>query len=90
MTALAFIAGLLASKWLETLLVRVSLHATRHLKLENLSSPIQRYATEQGMDTKAKGKRINMANLRATKILQEGGAFEELLDKAGYAGDELP
>ncbi len=78
MIFLAFIAGVLTSRWVETLLVRVAL---RTIKSPKANTSIRKYAQEHGIQPAEKGKIISMKGLRATKVFEEGGTLEDMLDK---------
>ena len=81
MIFLSFISGLLASRWIETLLLRVALKVIKDPKT---NTQIRKHAQEQGIRTESPiGKIVSMQGLRAAKVLEMGGTLEEMLDHAG-------
>jgi len=84
MILLAFISGLLASRWIETLLLRVALKVIKDPKT---NTQIRKYAQEHDLSPATKGKVISMKGLHATKVFEKGGTLEEMLDQTEHGRD---
>lgn len=76
---LAFIAGLLASYWVETLVLRILIRVTKGEMLGTVKS----YMVSRGVESKRKGSVVKVAAHEAEEGFLKGDSFNEVLDKYG-------